>query len=108
VTLDSHHLIVWLIIGFIAGALAGRVVAGGGFGCLANTVVGLAGALIGGVLLSWLSPNRAVDTFGVIGDIVVSFIGAALLLAILRLLTPGGGWWQGGRSGRWRSPKRWR
>lgn len=92
-TLDSHHLIVWLIIGFIAGSLAGRVVAGGGFGCLANTVIGLAGALIGGVLLSWLSPNRAVDTFGVIGDIVVSFVGAVLLLAILRLLTPGRRGW---------------
>ncbi len=98
-TLDSHHLIVWLIIGFVAGTLAGRVVAGGGFGCLANTAVGLAGALIGGLLLSWLSPDRPVDTFGVIGDIAVSFIGAALLLAILRLLTP--------RSS-WRSTKRWR
>jgi uncharacterized membrane protein YeaQ/YmgE (transglycosylase-associated protein family) len=86
--MDGHHLIVWLLIGLIAGTLAGRVVAGGGFGCLANTVVGLAGAVVGGVLLSWLSPNRAVDTGGVIGDIAVAFIGAALLLAILRLLTP--------------------
>jgi uncharacterized membrane protein YeaQ/YmgE (transglycosylase-associated protein family) len=86
--MDGHHIIVWLIIGLIAGSLASRVVAGGGFGCLGNTAVGLAGAVIGGVLLSWLSPNRAVDTGGVIGDIVVSFIGAALLLAILRVLTP--------------------
>ncbi len=85
---DSHHIFVWLIIGLIAGSLAGRVVAGGGFGCLANTAVGLAGAVVGGVLLSWLTPNRALDTGGVIGDIVVSFIGAALLLGILRLLTP--------------------
>jgi uncharacterized membrane protein YeaQ/YmgE (transglycosylase-associated protein family) len=85
---DGHHIIVWLIIGLIAGSLASRVVAGGGFGCFANTAVGLAGAVVGGVLLSWLSPNRAVDAGGVIGDIVVAFIGAALLLAILRLLTP--------------------
>ncbi len=85
---DSHHIVVWLIIGLIAGSLAGRVVAGGGFGCLANTAVGLAGAVVGGVLLSLLTPNRAVDTGGLIGDIVVAFIGAALLLAILRLLTP--------------------
>ena len=98
-TLDSHHLVVWLIIGFIAGSLAGRVVAGGGFGCLANTAVGLAGALIGGILLSLVSPNRAVDTLGVIGDIVVSFVGAAILLAVLRLLTP--------KRNRWPS-KRWR
>lgn len=96
-TLESHHLTVWLIIGFVAGTLAGRVVAGGGFGCLANTAVGLAGAFIGGVLLSLVSPNRAVDTYGVIGDIVVSFVGAALLLAILRLLRP---------RQRWQRPRR--
>lgn len=95
--MDSHHVVVWLLIGLIAGSLAGRVVAGSGFGCLANTAVGLAGAVVGGILLSLLSPNRAVDTGGVIGDIVVAFIGAALLLAILRLLTP---------SRRWSGPRR--
>lgn len=93
VSFDSHHVVVWLIIGLVAGALAGRVVAGRGFGCLADTAVGLAGAVIGGVLLSLLTPNRAVDTGGIIGDIVVAFIGAALLLAILRLLTPRRGGW---------------
>ena len=87
-TFDSHHIITWLVIGLVAGALAGRVVAGGGFGCLADTAVGLAGAVLGGLLLSLLSPNRAIDTGGIIGDIVVAFIGAALLLAVLRLLTP--------------------
>ena len=105
--LDSHHLITWLIIGFIAGALAGRVVGGTSLGCLANTAVGLAGAVIGGVILSLLSPNRATDSFGIIGDIIVSFIGAALLLAVLRLLTPRGRW--GGGPPRWgsRGSSRW-
>jgi uncharacterized membrane protein YeaQ/YmgE (transglycosylase-associated protein family) len=93
VSFDSHHIVVWLLIGLIAGSLAGRVVAGGGFGCLANTAVGLAGAVVGGVILSLLTPNRAVDTGGLIGDIIVAFIGAALLLAILRLLTPRRGGW---------------
>lgn len=86
--MDGHHVIVWLIIGLVAGSLASRVVAGGGFGCLANTAVGLAGAVVGGVILAWLSPNRSVNTGSVIGDIVVAFIGAALLLAVLRLLRP--------------------
>ncbi len=86
--MDGHHVIVWLIIGLVAGSLASRVVAGGGFGCLANTAVGLAGAVVGGVLLAWLSPNRSVNTGSVIGDIVVAFLGAALLLAVLRLLRP--------------------
>jgi uncharacterized membrane protein YeaQ/YmgE (transglycosylase-associated protein family) len=92
--MDGHHIIVWLIIGLIAGSIAGRVVAGGGFGCLGDTIVGLAGAVIGGVLLSWIAPNRAVDTGGIIGDIVVAFIGAALLLAVLRLLRPKRNKWQ--------------
>src|ERR1700692_4006621 len=100
--MDSHHIIVWLIIGLIAGSVAGRVVAGGGFGCLGDHIVGLAGAVIGGVLLNWIAPNRAVDTGGIIGDIIVAFIGAAILLAVLRLLKPkrnkrapwtGGGVW---------------
>jgi uncharacterized membrane protein YeaQ/YmgE (transglycosylase-associated protein family) len=88
VSFDSHHIVVWLIIGLVAGALAGRVVAGRGFGCLADTAVGLAGAVLGGVILSLLTPNRAVDTGGTIGDIAVAFLGAVLLLAIVRLLTP--------------------
>lgn len=87
-TFDSHHVITWLVIGLVAGALAGRVVAGGGFGCLGDTAVGLAGAVLGGLLLSLLSPNRSVDTGGILGDVIVAFIGAALLLAVLRLLTP--------------------
>lgn len=87
--MDGHHVIVWLIIGLIAGALAGRVVAGRGLGCLADTAVGLGGALIGGLILSWLSPaNRPLDTLGIIGDIVVAFVGAVLLLLVLRLLRP--------------------
>ena len=71
--MDGHHIIVWLIIGLIAGSIAGRVVAGGGFGCLGDTIVGLAGAVIGGVLLSWIAPNRAVDTGGIIGEPRVTY-----------------------------------
>ena len=93
--IEAHPLIIWLIIGLIAGALAGRVVEGGGFGCLADTVIGLAGALIGGALFHQLAPPGWISG-GVIEDIVVAFIGAVLLLAILRLLTPrrprGGPW----------------
>jgi len=83
---QSHHLITWLIIGAIAGALAGRLVEGRGLGCLANVVVGIAGAVIGGVILDHLEPNAS---YGVLGSIVVAFIGASLLLAVLRLLSGG-------------------
>jgi uncharacterized membrane protein YeaQ/YmgE (transglycosylase-associated protein family) len=83
---QSHHLIGWLIIGLIAGALAGRLVEGHGLGCLANLVVGIAGAVIGGAIIDQLEPNAQ---YGLLGSTVVAFIGACLLLAILRLLSGG-------------------
>jgi uncharacterized membrane protein YeaQ/YmgE (transglycosylase-associated protein family) len=92
---QSHHLIGWLVIGLVAGALAGRLVEGHGLGCLANLVVGVAGAVIGGAILDHLDPNA---NYGLLGSIVVAFIGASLLLAVLRLLS-GGKPLGGGHSG---------
>lgn len=84
--MQGHHLVTWIIIGIVAGALAGRVVEGGGFGCLGNLVVGIAGAVIGGAILHAVEPDVQYEF---LGSIVVSFIGAALLLAVLRLLNRG-------------------
>lgn len=84
--MQSHHLIAWLIIGLVAGALASRLVEGRGLGCLADLVVGIAGAVIGGVILDELEPNLR---FGLLGSTVVAFIGACILLAVLRLLSGG-------------------
>lgn len=98
--MGSHHLITWIVIGLIAGALASRVVEGGGLGCLGNLVVGIAGAIIGGLIVHALDPNA---TYGVIGDIIVAFIGAVLLLAVLRALSGGRplGGVRGGRRRPW-------
>ena len=93
--MQSHHLIGWLVIGLIAGALAGRRVEGRGLGCLANLVVGVAGAVIGGAIIDRLDPNAR---YGFLGSVVVAFIGACVLLAVLRLLS-GGRPLGGGRSG---------
>ena len=97
--MQSHHILTWVVIGLIAGALAGRVVEGGGFGCLGNLVVGIAGAVVGGAILDAVDPNTQ---YGLLGSIVVAFIGAALLLAVLRLLT--GGRHLGGVRGRRHGP----
>ena len=101
--MESHHIITWVVIGLIAGALAGRVVEGGGFGCLGNLVVGIAGAVVGGAVLDAVDPNTQVGQYGLLGSIVVAVIGAALLLAVLRLLTGGRhlGGPRGWRRGRW-------
>jgi uncharacterized membrane protein YeaQ/YmgE (transglycosylase-associated protein family) len=85
--LEPGSWISWIIVGLIAGAIAARVVAGRGFGCLADIVVGVAGAIIGGFLLSALF--GATGTVGFWGSIIVAFIGAALLLSVLKLVSGG-------------------
>jgi uncharacterized membrane protein YeaQ/YmgE (transglycosylase-associated protein family) len=85
--LEPGSWLAWIVIGLIAGAIASRVVAGRGFGCLADIVVGVAGALIGGFLLSTLF--GASGTVGFWGSLIVAFIGAAALLAVLKLVSGG-------------------
>ncbi len=77
----------WLIVGLIAGFLASAVVRGRGFGCIGNIVVGLIGAVIGGYLASLLNIT---GTYHFWSTVLISFIGACILLFVLQLLT--GGW----------------
>ena len=86
-TLDPGSWISWIVVGLIAGAIAARVVAGRGFGCIADIVVGVAGALIGGFLLGAIF--HVTGTVGFWGSIIVAFIGAAVLLSVLKLLSGG-------------------
>jgi len=76
-------LIWFLLIGLIAGWLAGRVMRGGGFGIIGDMIVGVIGALIGGWLFGVLGIGLGL---GLIGSIITAFIGAVILLAILRLI----------------------
>ena len=85
--LQPGSFLAWIVIGLFAGAIASRVVAGRGFGCLADIVVGVAGALIGGFLLSALF--GASGTVGFWGSLIVAFVGAAVLLAVLKLVSGG-------------------
>lgn len=73
------------IIGWLAGALAGRVVPGSGFAMLGDIIVGIAGALLGGLLAG---PVLS-DSLGVIGSFILAFLGAIGLLWLLRLLRGG-------------------
>ena len=85
--LEPGSLVAWIVVGLIAGAVAARVVAGRGFGCIADIVVGVAGAVIGGFLLGAIFNMSG--TVGFLGSIVVAFIGAAVLLAALKLVSGG-------------------
>ncbi len=76
-------IIIWLIVGAIAGWLAGLVVKGGGFGLIGDIIVGIVGALIAG----WLLPRIGLFIGGgFIGDIINAFIGAVILLLIIKLV----------------------
>src|ERR1700682_4008717 len=83
VNLQPGSWLMWILVGLIAGAIAARVVAGCGFGCVADIVVGVAGAVIGGFLIGQIFGVNT--TVGFWGSIVVAFIGAAILLAVLKL-----------------------
>jgi len=75
-------LLWWCIVGLIAGFLAGKVMKGGGFGVLMDIVIGIVGAVIGG----WVFGMLGVSSGGLIGSIVVAFVGACILLWIIRLI----------------------
>jgi len=85
VILNPGGWIAWLIVGLLAGAIAGRLVRGRGYGCLVDIIVGVIGAFIGGILVGFFVPGTA---FGFIGSLIVATLGAVILLSILRLLSP--------------------
>ncbi len=94
--LQPGDIVAWLLVGLIAGALAGYFVRGRGFGCLGDIVVGLIGSFIGGILANALQ----LGTFHFCGSIFISFIGACILVALLQLIT--GGYSRGRYDRRWR------
>ncbi|QDT95571.1 GlsB/YeaQ/YmgE family stress response membrane protein [Gimesia aquarii] len=77
--MDLTGLITFLIIGAIAGWLAGIIMKGGGFGLLFNMVIGVLGAVVGGLLFGLLG----IAAVGFIGSIVTATVGAILLLFII-------------------------
>ena len=85
-------ILSWIVVGLIAGWLAGKVMSGGGFGLVGDIIVGVVGGLIGG----WLATSVlhiGAEVNGInLESILVAFVGAVILLFVLRVL-------RGGRSG---------
>jgi uncharacterized membrane protein YeaQ/YmgE (transglycosylase-associated protein family) len=80
-------LLTWIIVGLIAGLLASFVMGGIGYGLIGDIIVGIVGAFLGGWIFSrmgWASPFA-----GLAGTIFIAFIGAVVLLFLLRLLAGG-------------------
>jgi uncharacterized membrane protein YeaQ/YmgE (transglycosylase-associated protein family) len=79
--MDPQTLIIWLIVGAIAGWLAGQVVTGFGFGLVGNIVLGIVGAIVAG----WLFP-RFWPMGGIPGAIIHAAIGAIIVLVVIGLI----------------------
>lgn len=76
------NFITWILVGLIAGWLAGQVMKGGGYGVIVDILLGIVGGFVGGCVF-WLLGLHA---GGFIGSIVVSFVGAVILVWITRKL----------------------
>jgi len=75
--------LAWIVVGLIAGWLAGQVMKGGGYGTLVDIILGLVGGVVGGWVFGMLGIWPA---GGMVGSIIVAFVGAVILVAISRLL----------------------
>ena len=75
------HFILYLLLGAVAGWLAGQIMRGGGFGLLWNIIIGIIGGFIGGWLMSLLNIQKA----GILWELIVAVIGAVILLFIFSL-----------------------
>ncbi len=83
----GESFIVLLLVGLVAGFLAGHVMSGHGLGLLGDLVVGVLGAFLG----TWLAAKLGIVVVGLLGLVIAAFVGAVILLIILRLLTGGMG-----------------
>ncbi len=76
------NVIFWLIIGAVAGWIAGNLMRGGGFGLVGDVVVGIVGALVGG----WVFGLMGIAAGGTLGSLVTAVVGACVLLFIVSLV----------------------
>ena len=80
--MDFSSLVIFLLIGIIAGWLAGAIMKGGGFGLLGSMVLGVIGAFIGGYLFNLLG----ISAGGFFGSLVTATVGAVVLLYVVKLI----------------------
>jgi uncharacterized membrane protein YeaQ/YmgE (transglycosylase-associated protein family) len=96
--LSGDSLLIIMVVGLLAGWLAGEIVQGTGFGIVGDLLIGIAGAFVG----SWLLPQLGLHLgSSMISAIINAAIGALLLLLVIRLIRGRGGWrrgWGGRRS----------
>ncbi len=75
-------MLYFLIVGLVAGWLAGKIMKGSGYGIIGDLVIGVIGAFIGGEVFGMLG----IATFSLIGSIITATVGAVLLVALIRMI----------------------
>jgi uncharacterized membrane protein YeaQ/YmgE (transglycosylase-associated protein family) len=78
----AHGIIWWIVVGLIAGWVAGKIMKGGGYGVIADIVLGIVGGIVGG----WVVGLLGFGAGGFIWSILVAILGAAILIWITRLI----------------------
>ena len=89
INLPVDTLLIWILVGLVAGFLATHVIFGHGLGLLTDLVVGVLGAIVGGFLANYLHVHVAIVGHPIITEMIVAFFGAMVLLLILRLVGVG-------------------
>jgi uncharacterized membrane protein YeaQ/YmgE (transglycosylase-associated protein family) len=82
IVLNPGGIAAWLVVGLISGWLAGKVMEGGGFGVLGDILLGLLGALIGGVVFGYFVTGEPAFW----GTVLVAFLGACVLIVVVRAI----------------------
>jgi uncharacterized membrane protein YeaQ/YmgE (transglycosylase-associated protein family) len=96
--ISNDSLITILLIGIVAGWLAGQIMRGGGFGLVGDLIVGVVGAFFGG----WLFPQLGIHLgSGAFAQIISAALGAIILLFIVRIVAGNRGWGGGYGARRW-------
>jgi uncharacterized membrane protein YeaQ/YmgE (transglycosylase-associated protein family) len=81
--MSLETIVIWLLVGLVAGWLAGVIVKGYGFGLAGNIVLGIVGAFVGGWLFAQLG---IVIVSGLVGTIIAATVGAVVLLLLIRVV----------------------
>ncbi len=91
INFDLGTILVWLLVGLVAGFLASRVALGHGLGLFGDIIVGILGAILGGFLAGVFHIYVQIVGHPIISEMIVAFVGAVILLLIVRLFSGGVG-----------------
>jgi uncharacterized membrane protein YeaQ/YmgE (transglycosylase-associated protein family) len=90
ITIDWDTLLIWVLVGLVAGFFASHLALGHGLGLFGDIIVGILGALIGGFLAAVFHVSIVIVGHPIISAMIIAFIGAAILLLVVRMFAGSG------------------